>query len=355
MTTLHITNGDSAAATLRQFLTDPVAVTADPLHEGPCPADVDGDAWQALRAHFLADDSDASYEDVLRWLTESDKAIADAPRYGEVILWFEHDLFDQLLLIRTLDLLVRLKPDTTGISGATGISDIVWTSDTETSVVSGFGQTVSLICIGAFPGIERFVGLGQLNADQLASLVDRRRPVTNRHYEIAREAWKAFRSPDPTELARLMVRLKGDPTYEFLADALKRFLEEYPSTRNGMSRSADAILQALIEAPLVGHELFVRTQARYARTFMGDLTLFGLVNRLASARVPLVTIEGTTSSAGDVRRGRVALTGPGREVAAGRQDPVALSGIDEWRGGVHPSGRDRSAWRWDRRAETLLS
>lgn len=29
-----------------------------------------------------------------------------------MVLWFEHDLFDQLALIRTLDLIARLKPDT---------------------------------------------------------------------------------------------------------------------------------------------------------------------------------------------------------------------------------------------------
>ena len=41
--------------------------------------------------------------------------------------------------------------------------------------------------------MERFVGLGQLNADQLASLVDRRQPVMEQHYTLAQEAWAAFR------------------------------------------------------------------------------------------------------------------------------------------------------------------
>ena len=45
----------------------------------------------------------------------------------------------------------------------------------------------------------------------------------------------------------------------------------------------------------------------------------------------------------------------GRDVLAGRRDAVALNGIDEWRGGVHLVGRDRSPWRWDARAQTLVS
>lgn len=318
MTTLHITNGDAAGDTLREFVTGTVTITADPLHEGPAPAEAEGEAWRAVRANHLAESPD-SYDDVLRWLTEWDAAIAGAGAYDEVVLWFEHDLFDQLLLIRTLDML------------------------------AGFGQTlppaVSLICIGAFPGVERFVGLGQLNAEQLASLVDARQRVTARHYEIASETWTAFRSPDPTELLRLTVRLNADPTFEFLSDALKRFLEEYPSTRNGLSRSADAILQALIGGPLDRAAVFQRTQAAEARPFMGDLTLWSVAGRLAGGRVPLLTIDQDT----------FALTGAGRDVAAGRQDAVALNGIDEWRGGVRLQGRDRSPWRWDPGAETLLS
>ena len=403
MATLHITNGDSVGNTLKRFVSGPVAITADPLHEGPAPAALEGDAWRALRARFLADGSLDSYVDAYRTLTEWDAAIADALKYDEVVLWFEHDLFDQLLLIRTLDLLVRLKADTTYRTTSSGdayvASGFSRTLSDDSTVESGssyvesgfppslgFGETrhsakrgrgsrtaaaprVTLICIGEFPGVERFVGLGQLNADQLASLVDRRQPLTKRHYTLAQEAWAAFRSPDPRQLVRLTVRLKADTTYEtadttskttlpFLGDALKRFLEEYPSTRNGLSRTADGILQALGAMPISGLDLFVRTQAAESRPFMGDLAFFRIVRELASVRVPLVTIEvpaGAEPATLDPRRGRITLTGAGRDVAAGRQDALVLNGIDTWRGGVRLQGRDRSPWRWDPAAETLVS
>src|SRR2546425_4236380 len=103
VSTLHITNGDCAAGTLRQFLTDPVSITADVLHEGPAPH-VDLNTWHQLRARSLAQSDQASFEDTRNDLARSDRAIAEADRYDEVVLWFEHDLFDQLLLIRTLDL-----------------------------------------------------------------------------------------------------------------------------------------------------------------------------------------------------------------------------------------------------------
>src|SRR6266849_5721966 len=135
---LHITNGDCAGSTLRAFLSDPVTITCDVLHEGPLPM-------------------------APEWL-------AAAPNENdEVVFWFEHDLFDQLLLIRALHV----------------IRD---------------ARNVSLICIDRFPGVEPFFGLGQLNAEQLKSLFPTRKPVTAAQYEVASRTWNAFREPEPAAL-----------------------------------------------------------------------------------------------------------------------------------------------------------
>ena len=314
MSALHITNGDCAANTLRTFLTDPVLITCDVLHDGPAPA-VDGDAWHEVRARWLTDASEARFAETRASLAAFDRTITHPGRHDEIVLWFEHDLFDQLLLIRTLDLL-----------GAAQV------------------RNVSLICIGEFPGVDRFVGLGQLNADQLASLYPGRTPVNPEQYMVASEAWRAFRAADPRELHKLMVRL--DDTLPFLPGAIHRLFEEYPSTTNGLSRSAHAILRVLEFGPLDAGVLFPRTQAEEPRPFMGDLGHFDIVRALASARVPLVGITPPQT---------VEITDAGRRVLAGRDDAVALNGIDEWRGGVHLVGAERSPWRWNPDRETLVS
>jgi hypothetical protein len=311
---LHITNGDCAANTLRSFLTDPVLITCDVLHDGPAPA-VDGDAWHEVRARWLTEAYEARFGETRASLAAFDRTVTQPGRHDEIVLWFEHDLFDQLLLIRTLDLL--------------GTAQV---------------RNVSLICIGEFPGVDRFIGLGQLNADQLASLHPRRTSVNPEQYAVASEAWRAFRAADPRELYTLMVRL--DDTLRFLPGAIHRLFEEYPSTTNGLSRSADAILRALESGPLDAGVLFPRTQAEEPRPFMGDLGHLDLVRALASARVPLVGITPPLT---------VSITDAGRRVLAGRDDAVALNGIDEWRGGVHLVGADRSPWRWNPDRETLVS
>jgi hypothetical protein len=353
VTTLHITNGDCAAGTLRSFLSDPVLVTCDVLHDGPAPL-VDGDAWHETRARFLTDAVEASYDETRASLARFDRTLVDAAADDEIVLWFEHDLFDQLLLIRTLDLLVRLKADTTYES------DPAWAvtpGEIPPYVVSAFRRTsVSLICIGEFPGVERFVGLGQLNAEQLASLYPARQPAGAEQFALASEAWRAFRASDPRELLALMARLRTDASeaLPFLHGAIQRLFEEYPSTANGLSRSADAVLRALESGPLDGTALFRATQWGEQRPFMGDLGLFDIVRRLATARVPLVAIDAGTSAL-HLRDCTVRVTDAGREVLAGRLDAVGLNGIDEWRGGVHLVGRDRSPWRWDPHGETLVS
>ena len=87
---------------------------------------------------------------------------------------------------------------------------------------------------------------------------------------------------------------------------------------------------------------------------MGDMPFFDILERLASARVPLVTVEARPGGAG-LRQARIAITAAGRDVLAQRADHVRLNGIDLWRGGVHLTGSDRSPWRWDTQRETLVS
>ena len=357
MSALHITNGDCTAVTLRQIVGDPVTIAADVLHEGPCPR-IEGDAWRDVRARFLASDGETTYDNVKTTLAAWDRAILDAyVRGDEIVLWFEHDLFDQLALIRTLDLLVRLQPDATE-TGAIGATS-------RAPVGSGFRRTsprVSLICIGSFPGIARFVGLGQLTPPQLATLIGTGMPVIAGHFALATDAWHAFRSPDPAGLLEVTLQLaaagtpvsEGGPALTFLGDALLRFFAEFPSVANGLSRTEELALIALLAGATTAGELFGATQSSEARPFMGDTTFWRILRRLASARVPLVTV-GAGPDEVDLRSNRIAITNAGRDVLARRADHVRLNGIDLWRGGVHLTGSDRSPWRWDAATETLVS
>lgn len=331
MSALHITNGDSAAGTLRTFLTHPVVITADPLWAGPAPK-VDDDTWYALRGRHLSDGTDAAADAVRKNLAEWDAALDAAVCRGEeVVLWFEHDLFDQLLLIRVLDRIAATRRDQRAARGP-----------------------ISLICIDRFPGVERFIGLGQLDAQQLATLLPTRRPVTPEQLDVAHRAWNAFRLTDPTTLAQLAATPESTAALPFLHDALRRFLEEFPSTANGLSRTAQAVLEVMGDRSGAVFGVFRATQMREAAPFIGDLGVYDIIRALAAARTPLLRIE-TAPPSVQFHARTVALTDAGRSVRDRQADAVRLNGIDEWRGGVHLAGQDRSPWRWDAARETLVS
>src|SRR4029450_8931436 len=114
--------------------------------------------------HLLGENGvqDDRWNDLRRWR----RVIDDYETYAQLVLWFEHDLFDQLNLIQLLSYL-RMRPPV--------------------------GRTVSLICINSFPGHPDFHGLGELSAPELASLFDTRRPVQDAAYVLAGRAWHAFR------------------------------------------------------------------------------------------------------------------------------------------------------------------
>ncbi|MET0396958.1 MAG: DUF1835 domain-containing protein, partial [Longimicrobiaceae bacterium] len=257
--TLHVTNGDAAAEPLRRAVPGgEVLPWRDVLHEGPVPAGLAPAELDRVRARFLAGGR-ATPDEVLADLEARDAALAAAAGGGEVVLWFEHDLYDQLQLLQVLDRL----------------------GDGDTA-----GARVSLVCIGEFPGVEPFHGLGQLTAEQLASLYPGRAPVTAGQRALARAAWAAFRAPDPTELERVLAGDTG--ALPFLRGALLRHLEQFPAVGDGLARTERQVLEAVAAGAATPGEIFVADQAREERVFMGDTTLWGYVAGLAAGPEPLL-------------------------------------------------------------------
>ncbi len=238
------------------------------------------------------------------------------PEYEEVVLWFEHDLFDQLLLIRHLDWFAR----------------------------HGLGATrLSLICIGRFPGIEMFKGLGQLTPDQLASLLDTRAAVTAEQFALGRRTWRAFTSQDPRHVERL---IESDiSALPFLGPALHRWLEEFPAGDSGLPRSEREILSALADGPQSIRSLFRAWLRREGALTPTDTALRSRIDALASGPRPLITVQMDSGDSSILPIGTVTRIDTGRDVLAGRLDWTNLAPFDRWLGGVHVTSG--SMWRWD--------
>jgi hypothetical protein len=209
------------------------------------------------------------------------------------------------------------------------------------------GVKLSLICIGRYHGRDHFVGLGELNANQLASLADTRLPVGEAQYRTAQAAWNAFTSPDPIEIARF---LETDTSLPFIAAALQRHLEQFPSIDSGLSRTERHALSVLREhRSVTGSRLFVAVQRLEKQIFMGNGSFYRVGANLSDVRHPLVQISDMPQHG----LGDVTITEAGRKVIDGRADHIDLNGIDRWLGGVHLKG-DNAAWRWDRVSQRIV-
>ena len=100
---LHITNGDSAAETIKDAVfSGQILAWRDVLHEGPVPGNLSLANLSQRRAEFIAAQGWGNRREIEQSFAERDQIISRFQEYDEVGLWFEHDLYDQLQLIQIL-------------------------------------------------------------------------------------------------------------------------------------------------------------------------------------------------------------------------------------------------------------
>lgn len=308
---LSITNGDSVIHGFREAALEGDYLSwADLLYEGPV-SRATLEELSPIRARFLADVGWATYDEALARFSARNQILKSFRKYTEVVLWFEHDLTDQLQLIQILHWF--------------GSQDLKETR-------------LSLVSINAFPGVTPFYGLGQLTGKQLSELFPHRRPVTEEQLSLGRDAWEAFCAPEPAALLNLLTRDLS--ALGFLKDALRRLLEEYPSLSNGLSRTERQILFAVAAGAQRRVDIYQASQKAEKARFMGDSSVWLRLDRLAASPAPALE-----RLAGDSYQ----INHNGRSLLEYKTDWIqSRGGIDVWLGGVHLQGKS-DLWRWDER------
>jgi hypothetical protein len=169
------------------------------------------------------------------------------------VLWFEHDLFDQLQLLQVLSQL---------------------SADAQVELV------------------QADVRLGPLDADALKQLSAAARTVDGKVIPVARAAWQAV-SDGRLDTARAL----DTSALPYLGAALRRLAEE----REPIPRTKRQLLTALRGGPKTPPELFAANQSMEDAAFLGDTWCFlflyelaqdGLVAPVGSGEVPLPPPKG---------------------------------------------------------------
>ena len=304
--TLHVTNGDSVVYTFKKAgVVGTHLPWRDVLHEGPVPADATLEELSTIRGEYLASRGFGKPIKVLHDFAARDATLRRAREFAEVVLWFEHDLYDQLQLLQILFELeaMQLEPG-----------------------------SVSLIQSDDY--------LGSMTADELIALYPKRKTVTQGTFAAARAAWYAFRATEP---GALLVHAREDaPGLPHLRAAFRRLCQEYPWIDDGLSRSQRHALQAIATGPARTDELFRRAQAREEAPFLGDLAFDAILRDLRSEPAPLV--EGEEAS--------LVPTARGRSILAGAEDWLGAHPLDRWIGGAHLTATH--CYRWDDAAHAFV-
>jgi hypothetical protein len=331
---LHVHSGDCAAANLKAAGTAGLmTVWTDLLMQGPLRPQIGLEAYRRERAAWLSASTGGARTPAtcLQLLERQDQALTAWAEHDETVLWVDACLYDQAILVRLL----------------------TWFGAFPAALAR-----LRLICVGEYPGVTPFHGLGQLPTAALAQLLPGRQAVTPAMVALAQQAWEAMTTGDPQALVALA---RGStPPLPHLQAALGRWLEHFPSTHNGLCRLQQEVLEALdTDAELTPVALFQRVSAREVPAFFGDTLLWKLINEMAFGKAPLLALDAGRAlplwepQGLDARR--VRLTPLGRRVAAGQADAIALNGIDRWLGGVHLLGDTESPWRWNRQTTRLES
>ncbi|WP_372502494.1 DUF1835 domain-containing protein [Tistrella mobilis] len=326
--TLHLRCGSDIRDGLRLAgFTGDFLEVSDPICHGPVP---EGDDIIGVRARFIA----GSYQSLpgLTVAAVTDKLTREAEGLAAaaggtrpVVLWMEHDPYDQLILARCL----------------------------AAFAAAGRSEGLQLILRDGFPGRARFVGLGQLPPPALRLLWAERRPVTRDMLGLGQAVWAALRRPDPRDLAAIAAG--GTPVLPQMAPALRRYLAELPGLGDGLSLTERLTLEMIAEAPdapPTAGRLFGRLMRETdPLPWLGDAMYLAILHQLAQARDPAIRL--VDAADGDPYRAVVALTGAGRAVLAGRRDALGLAPPPRQLGGVQidPTARH---WRWDREAECVV-
>jgi hypothetical protein len=327
---LHIVNGDSVAEKLRQGIVQgDVLVWREVYPHGP--VFLDSAVWdnRSARAQYLEQTMGIPHNEYMQSSERQEKTLADFNKYDEIILWFEHDLFDQTMLCYLLH----------------------WFSEQ-----SLLNTKLSLLCIGKYPGIELFRGLGQLSLKQMETLSGTWKAIGAEELDLGQAFWRSYTSSDPRLLQQLLN--KDTSVLPFAHDAFRLHLSRFPSTNNGLGIVEQTTLEMIHTGVSSPYKLFEHVGDKLHTLGMGDLQYWHILMRMSQEPYPLLQIRGSqvfpayNESLKLFQNCEVVFTQFGQNVMGGNEDWIEKKGIDEWYGGVHLQGYF-PRWRWNSSLQTI--
>lgn len=300
---LNIVNGDACISMMKKAeIEGDFLPWGDFLHEGPVFNYLSLEKLSKLRAQFISNYGLGDFNEIYKEFEQRDKKLNLYHNYEKVVLWFEHDLYDQLQLLQIL----------------------AWFSD------KNLGKTkLSLICTSNY--------LGDSSAQQIKKLLNYETTILEEHLTLAKKSWSAFCYKTPIRWAELL----NEPTalLPFLQSAIYRMLEEFPNTKNGLSRTEHQALLVIsngIDNPM---DIFIKCQTFEERKFMGDIIFWKILENFENHQV--------------IKREekKLLITPLGKQLLNAEENWLNIKPIQRYIGGVHLTLDN--IWCWDVQNKTI--
>ena len=254
---IHIANGDIVGSKLGN-LPDEVLVWREMYDMGPLAQVSSKEEWIERRALFFENKLAIPRSLFIKNCEEQDRYLDGLNRDREIVLWFEHDRFDQTMFMYLLNELTKKE-----------------------------FTNISMVTIDRYPGIEHFHGLGQLTSQQLEELFYKmKQPISADQFDEAITGWKAYTSPNPIDIEKWLTTSKGK--LPFLKQVLKSNLSYFPSCQTGLNDVEVLVLNFLYENPSSFWELFQYISEKRPEDGLSDFHLASIINELVVEKKPLI-------------------------------------------------------------------
>jgi len=262
-----------------------------------------------------AEEEIRNVEDVLRHAPD---------RYERIVLWYEHDAFDQLSKAYVLAHLAELNLANT---------------------------LVECIQINSFPGVRKFIGIGQLSRmpEAILTLCSQRQAVSPAIIAYGARSWRAFTKDDPLDLWHLT---EEKSPFSDMQQALKRMLMELPWIGSGLSLTEHLSLDILArEGGMRPGAIFslLMTESD-PQPFLGDIMFLAALRPLWEAEHSAITVLDEFEDENPMRQTLLLITDLSRSLLVRNTNWLRLhrrlNPVDRHVGGIHITSNKKN-WYWN--------
>ncbi|MCA0971990.1 DUF1835 domain-containing protein [Halobacillus litoralis] len=301
---IHIVNGDAVGE--RLSVEGEVIVWCEMYDWGPLNHEWHHNDLIGRRAAFFEEALELPSPLFIQTSKEQLHALHNIPPEEEVVLWFEHDRYDQTMLMFLIHELSKR------------------------------ALNLSMVTLDAHPSADPFYGMGQLDDDHLNDLIKTKQTVTPEQVEEAVRGWRAYASPSVKGVEK-WVRESPHPL-PYLKEAMNAHLDYFPDRDTGVNRVEKDVLSFLNGNIRTFKEVHQFLRENRIRDGISDLYASHILRQIDL----LLERDGPLPNFNTPERNpEITLSQLGQRVLQGEVSRIAACGIDTWVGGVRLFSKKR--------------